>query len=146
VTFAVSEPVVGTWDRPRMERVVSNLIANAMKFGSGKPIEITICKQGGRARLSVRDHGIGIARTEQARIFEMFERLVPARHYGGFGLGLWIAKRILDAHGGRILLWSRPGEGSEFTVDVPLRPAEESLKSAADGLLPVESSPPAEHP
>jgi signal transduction histidine kinase len=124
-----------------MARVVSNLIANAMKYGSGKPIEMAVSEHGSRAQLSVHDHGIGIPRDEQGRIFEMFERSVPARHYGGFGLGLWIARQILEAHGGRILLWSRPGEGSEFTIDVPLRP---TVARRSSGM--VEAPPRSEHP
>jgi signal transduction histidine kinase len=138
IVLSETEQVIGQWDRSRMERVVASLISNAMKYGAGQPVEITVRKHGTRARLSVRDHGIGIPREEQGRIFEMFGRGVPARHFGGFGLGLWIAKQIIEAHGGHFLLWSRPAEGSEFTVDLPLRPS-------AEISLP-RTAPPEVHP
>jgi PAS domain S-box-containing protein len=70
-------------------------------------------------RLTVRDHGIGIAVEEQARIFERFERGVPVRHYGGMGLGLWLVRRMVDALGGQIHVESRPGEGASFVLDLP---------------------------
>jgi signal transduction histidine kinase len=72
-------------------------------------------------RLSVRDHGIGIAPHDAARIFERFERAVSVRHYGGLGLGLFIVRQIVDAHGGRIHLESQPGAGATFTVELPLQ-------------------------
>jgi signal transduction histidine kinase len=71
------------------------------------------------ALLEVRDHGIGIPPENQARIFGRFERAVPERHYGGFGLGLWIARQLIDAHGGSIVVESAPGQGSRFTVRLP---------------------------
>ena len=74
------------------------------------------------ARLAVRDRGIGIAPADQARIFERFERAASARHYGGLGLGLWIARQVVDAHGGRIRVDSAPGAGSTFTVELPIAP------------------------
>jgi signal transduction histidine kinase len=117
-----SESVQGSWDRIRVESVVTNLILNAVKYGEGKPIEIELDGPGERARLVVRDHGIGIPSEEQARIFEKFERAVPLRHYGGFGLGLWIARQVILAHGGQIRCESQLGRGSTFTVDVPRLP------------------------
>ena len=97
-----------------------NLLSNAAKFGDGKPIEITIDRQDGGARWWCVDHGIGIAPEQQSRIFQRFERAVSARHYGGFGIGLWAARQIVEAHGGRIEVASQPGEGSRFTVSLPL--------------------------
>lgn len=123
LTLVAPAPVVGEWDRARMARVVSNMISNAAKYGSGHGIEMTVRKHHSSARLSVRDHGMGIPRSEQARLFELFERGVPVQQYGGFGLGLWIAKQVIEAHGGHIFLWSRPHEGSEFTIELPLRPS-----------------------
>ena len=115
-----SGPAAGHWDRERLKRVVSNLLSNAIKFGSGKPIEITIDDSDEeRVRMSVQDHGIGIPLSEQAHVFERFRRAVSERHYGGFGLGLWVARDIVEAHDGTIRLASEPGAGSTFTMVLP---------------------------
>jgi PAS domain S-box-containing protein len=120
VVLSADQPVVGYWDPIGLETVLSNLISNAAKFGRGRPIEIAAEVVGGSARVVVRDQGIGIAAEEQSRIFERFERAVPARHYGGFGIGLWAARQIIEAHGGAIRVTSEPGAGSTFTVELPL--------------------------
>ncbi len=82
-------------------------------------IEISVDEQVGWARLAVRDHGIGIDPAQHDRVFDRFERAVPIQAYGGMGLGLYIARRIIEAHGGRIRLVSEPGAGSTFTVELP---------------------------
>ncbi len=112
---------VGMWDRFRIETVVSNLLSNAVKFGAGRAVDIGVSTVGDRARLTVTDRGPGISADDQARIFGKFERAVPEKHYGGFGLGLWITRQIVEAHGGTIRVRSAAGEGSTFTVDLPLR-------------------------
>ncbi len=117
------EPVRGYWDRLRISQVVTNLLANAVKYGAAKPVEVEFGPRGEGARLVVRDHGIGIEPADQPQIFERFERAVSSRNYGGLGLGLYIVKRIVEAHGGSISVESKPGEGSAFAVDLPLRPA-----------------------
>jgi PAS domain S-box-containing protein len=114
------EPVRGSWDRHRLDQIVSNLVANALKFGAGKPVELRARSQDGIATLVVRDQGIGIAPEHQARIFERFERAVTSKHYGGFGLGLWIVRQIVEALGGTIDVESRIGAGSRFTVALPV--------------------------
>ncbi|HUL59423.1 MAG TPA: ATP-binding protein, partial [Anaeromyxobacteraceae bacterium] len=78
---------------------------------------------GERACIEVRDRGIGIAAADQRQIFERFERAVSSRNYGGLGLGLYIVRRIVEAHGGTIRVESEPGEGAAFFVDLPLRAA-----------------------
>jgi len=113
-------PVSGLWDRRRLEQVVTNLLANALKFGAGQPIEIST--EGGRpdgARLVVRDHGIGIAPDDLNRIFGRFERAVSTRSYGGLGLGLYIVQQIVARHGGTVSAQSQIGEGTVFTVNLP---------------------------
>lgn len=110
----------GTWDYFRLEQVLINLLTNAMKYGAGKPIEITLRRQDDRAVLQVRDHGMGIAPEDQQRIFERYERVESATHIGGLGLGLYIVCRILDAHGGSIRVDSTPGSGATFTAEIPL--------------------------
>jgi signal transduction histidine kinase len=99
--------------------VVTNLLANAIKYGRGRPIELSVTQRGGMAQLMMRDHGIGIAPKEVDRIFGRFERAASARHYGGLGLGLYIARQIVAAHGGAIRVDSRPDEGATFTVELP---------------------------
>jgi signal transduction histidine kinase len=79
--------------------------------------------EGGRVRIAVRDHGPGIAPADQARIFERFERAVSLRRHGGFGVGLWMAREIVRAHGGTLTVASEVGEGATFTIDVPIVPA-----------------------
>ena len=71
--------------------------------------------------MTIRDRGIGISQEDQARIFERFERAVPEKNYGGFGLGLWLVRQVVEAHGGRIEMHSQPGEGSAFVVSIPQR-------------------------
>lgn len=112
--------VVGDWDRRHLESVVTQLVSNAVKYGEGAPVEVGMEENGGIACLSVRDRGIGISNDQQARIFQRFERAVPEEHYGGFGLGLWMVRQIVAAHGGSVHVNSSPGEGSTFTVSLPL--------------------------
>jgi signal transduction histidine kinase/uncharacterized membrane protein affecting hemolysin expression len=123
------ERIVGCWDRFRIEQIVTNLMTNAMKYGAGKPVCVEVSRQGEKARVSVRDFGIGIAKADQSRIFGRFERAVSLRNFGGFGLGLFIAQQAASAHGGTIWVESEPGEGSTFFLEVPLKPDE--LKQAA---------------
>jgi len=115
----VDRSVPGEWDRLRVEQVIDNLLENAVKFGAGKPVEIVVDASNGSAHLAVADHGIGISPDDQRRIFERFERAVPETHYGGFGLGLWIVRNIVEAHGGDIRVSSEPGKGSRFHVTLP---------------------------
>jgi signal transduction histidine kinase len=117
-----SETVSGSWDRSRIESIAASLILNAVKYGEGKPIEIEVDHPGNAARLVVRDHGIGIRREEQERVFRKFERAAPLENYGGLGLGLWVARQAIAAHGGHIRCESRLGAGSTFTVDLPRLP------------------------
>ncbi|SEK46846.1 PAS domain S-box-containing protein [Stigmatella aurantiaca] len=114
-------PVLGSFDRLRMENVLTHLLSNAFKFGAGKPVDLSVESLEGSARLTIRDRGIGISQEDQARIFERFERAVPEKNYGGFGLGLWIVRQVVEAHGGRIEMHSQPGEGSAFVVSIPQR-------------------------
>jgi PAS domain S-box-containing protein len=116
------DPVVGQWDRSRLEQVVTNLISNALKYGDCKPVEVTAGISDGKARLAVRDHGVGIPEGDQDRIFGRFERAASVRNFGGIGLGLWIVKQIVDALGGSVRVESRVGRGSTFTVELGTSP------------------------
>ena len=119
LSATLPDALTGHWDPVRLGQVVTNLLTNAMKYGAGKPIALTLEGDTGSARLMVRDWGIGIPAEDQSRVFEQFERAVSLRHYGGFGLGLWISRQIVERHGGRISLASSPGEGATFTVELP---------------------------
>lgn len=112
--------IVGEWDRARLEQVVVNILGNAIRYGPGCPIDIELRTADGAAELTIRDRGIGISPADQRRIFGRFERAVSDRHYGGLGLGLYIARQIVEAHGGEISVSSAPGEGAAFTVRLPL--------------------------
>ncbi len=115
-------PAQGRWDRVRIEQVITNLLVNAAKFGEGKPISLTVDADAARARIRVSDRGIGIAADAQARVFERFERAVPSEHFGGLGIGLYIVRQVVDAHGGEVRVDSTPGAGATFTVDLPRVP------------------------
>jgi signal transduction histidine kinase len=119
VVVRAGAPVVGLWDRSRVDQVVANLLGNALKFGEGKPIELSVVRRAGAAELSVEDHGIGISPERLPHIFERFERAVPTQHYGGLGLGLYIVRSITEALGGTVRAESTPGLGSRFTVVLP---------------------------
>lgn len=123
VELIAEHPVVGDFDAHAVETVVTNLLANAAKYGMGKPIDVRVEAAGARARIAVTDRGLGIDAIDQQRIFERFERAVPSNHYGGFGIGLWIVRNVVDAHGGSIAVTSAQGKGSSFVVELPLEMA-----------------------
>jgi PAS domain S-box-containing protein len=111
--------IVVNADRTRLEQVVTNLLSNAIKYGAGKPIEVAVEADDDHARLMVRDHGIGIAPEHLERIFVRFERAVSSRNYGGLGLGLYIARQIVESLSGSIHVTSELGVSSTFTVVLP---------------------------
>jgi PAS domain S-box-containing protein len=119
IELQVAGDCVGIWDRRRMEQVVANLVSNALKYGEGHPVEVAVEGTDDDVRIAVTDHGIGIAPADQERIFHPFERAAPAHNFPGLGLGLYVARRIVEAHGGSLDVTSDVATGARFTVVVP---------------------------
>jgi len=119
LSIDASGPVWGDFDVSRVDQVLTNLVANAIRYGRGQPIAIGVDGKNASARLCVQDHGIGIAPQHQGRIFQQFERAAPSTNYGGLGLGLWISAQLVDAMGGTISVRSEVDVGSTFTVELP---------------------------
>lgn len=114
---------IGLWDRTRIEQIISNLVSNALKYGEHKPVSVSVERDEvhGTIRLLVRDQGPGIRTGMQEKIFERFERSgVSGKKISGLGLGLYICRQIVEAHGGQIKVESESGRGSTFTVELPL--------------------------
>jgi signal transduction histidine kinase len=112
--------LLGTWDRLRIEQALTNVVSNAIKYASGKPIEVLVSTQGTDARLDVQDQGPGIPEAALGRIFERFERATSSRHYGGMGLGLYVTRQIVEAHGGRVTANNLPGGGASISMRLPV--------------------------
>jgi PAS domain S-box-containing protein len=123
VTFASGPSVVGRFDERRIAQAVGILISNALKFGAGRPVDVSLSTGEGMVRIAVKDQGIGIAREDVPRIFDRFERAVSSRHYGGLGIGLYVAREIAEAHRGSIAVAAEPEAGSTFEIVLPLQPA-----------------------
>jgi signal transduction histidine kinase len=119
IQIVVRGHVTGYWDRTRIEQMFINLLTNAIKYGCQKPICIAIRAEGQKVSLSVIDNGVGIAPEDQDRIFKQFERAGNLRVASGLGLGLYIAQKIAQAHGGLIRVESHLGSGSIFTIELP---------------------------
>jgi signal transduction histidine kinase len=113
------EPVIGWWDPMRLEQIVGNLLSNASRYGAGRPISIRITATADIAEVRVRDHGIGIAPADLARIFQRFERASNVGRSAGFGIGLWIVAELCRVMGGEITVESTVGEGATFTITLP---------------------------
>jgi len=110
------------WDRLRIEQILTNLISNSIKYAAGAPIHVLATVDARDAVMTVEDGGPGIPEQDLPRIFERFERSASTRHYGGMGLGLYVARQIAEAHGGNIIARNLPAGGAGFTVRLPLEP------------------------
>jgi signal transduction histidine kinase len=122
LTMRIPATLCGRWDRLGLEQIVSNLISNAIKFGAGASIDVSLeSKQDSSVKFEVRDRGIGIAEIDQERIFGRFERLsAQPGHPAGAGVGLWLVRGLVESHGGTIQVHSEPAKGSTFTVVLPV--------------------------
>ncbi|ATH79773.1 response regulator [Pseudomonas sp. KHPS1] len=121
IDLQVDGPAPVMMDEFRIEQVLANLLTNALRYGGGKPVLVRVSSEGEIVRAEVRDQGMGISEADQRRVFEQFERVCDAGVAQGLGLGLFISEQIVQAHGGRIELSSRLGEGSCFSVLLPRR-------------------------
>lgn len=133
VTVEVDGRVVGQWDRLRLEQVLHNLLANAFKYAAGTPVRVTLRERQGTAVLIVEDRGPGIPVAERERVFERFERAASMRHYGGMGLGLYVARQIVEAHGGRIHIEGAEPTGARFVVQLPVETRSAAAPAEASG-------------
>jgi signal transduction histidine kinase len=123
--------VRGVWDRVRVEQVLTNLLDNALRHGAGRPVSIRIERRESSALIVVEDEGRGIAKADLARIFERFERAAGQRGRDGLGMGLYIARQIVEAHGGSILAKSEVNRGAAFHVILPLSATPPNLPAEA---------------
>jgi PAS domain S-box-containing protein len=120
----------GLWDKNNIDQVLVNLLSNALKFGNGKPVTVALAGTAEKTVITVTDQGIGIDPQVQSHIFDRFERGVSSEHYAGLGLGLYIVKRIVEAHDGKVGVESVPGKGATFTVEIPLHHKEQTASQS----------------
>jgi signal transduction histidine kinase len=120
LTLAPHAPAYGWWDEFRIEQVIVNLLTNALRYGGGQPVEVSVHEAGERVRIDVRDHGRGIVPDDIERIFEPYERGARNGEPKGLGLGLYISRQLAASHGGSLCVSSGPGEGATFSLDLPL--------------------------
>jgi signal transduction histidine kinase len=104
----------------RLDEAIGNVISNAIKYGAGKPIDVELKVDDCKATLIVQDRGIGIPVEDLSRIFGRFERTTISHNYGGLGLGLYIAKQVIERHDGSIRAESRSGGGARIVIELPL--------------------------
>lgn len=119
----IEKNIAGIWDQFRIEQVLTNLITNALKYGDHKSFQVTLRRHEQNAILEVIDQGLGIPQEAIERIFEPFERISPDNNITGLGMGLYITKTIVEAHGGSIKAESQLGMGSVFRVSLPIHTA-----------------------
>lgn len=134
------QPVVAEADARRVERVLRNLVVNAVEHGDGKDVVVRMAVAGGAVGVAVRDYGVGLKPGEATRVFNRFWRADPARARttGGTGLGLSIAVEDARLHGGWLQAWGEPGGGSQFRLTLP-RTADEPLRGSPIPLEPEDS-------
>ncbi|MCF6526391.1 MtrAB system histidine kinase MtrB [Streptomyces sp. JJ36] len=160
VVHGDERPVVVQADGRRVERVLRNLVDNAIEHGEGRDVVVRLAENEGAAAVAVRDYGVGLKPGEVNRVFNRFWRADPARARttGGTGLGLSIALEDARLHGGWLQAWGEPGGGSQFRLTlprtagealhaspIPLEPADSRRKRGVDGALPTQTRLPAAH-
>ncbi|WP_369132649.1 MtrAB system histidine kinase MtrB [Modestobacter sp. I12A-02662] len=143
VVSAPGTPVVAEVDGRRVERVLRNLVGNAIEHGAGQPVEITLAANRTAAAVTVRDHGVGLGTADAQHVFDRFWRADPSRvrTVGGSGLGLSISLEDARLHGGWLQVWGMPGAGAQFRLTLPLEGGAD-LTSSPLPLRPVNLRPP----
>ena len=140
VTTNVAGPVVGYWDSVQLERLLCNLLDNVIKFAAGHPVEISVSARGDEATLVVQDHGMGIQPERLKDVYGRYERCVPMKNFGGLGLGLYIVRAIVDAHGGTVRIESHLNQGTRVTVELPRFRSCSAEQAESEGF-PERASP-----
>jgi signal transduction histidine kinase len=121
LSLDIEGPLVGRWDRAKVAEIITKFLTNAIKYGAGRPIIISLRRAPALVTIEVSDHGIGISARDQERMFRRFSRVASPQHYAGFGLGLWTAKLLVEAMRGRIEVQSAVGSGSCFRALLPFK-------------------------
>ncbi|MGH2447803.1 MAG: sensor histidine kinase, partial [Chloroflexota bacterium] len=121
----------GSWDLDRLEQVLNNLLSNAIKYSpEGREVTVVVARQEESVRISVRDEGVGISAEDQEKLFQRFYRAGGEGHQvKGLGLGLYVTRRIIEAHGGTIAVHSETGRGSEFVITLPVEAIAEPSRA-----------------
>ncbi len=121
INIEAKAPIIGRWDKIRIEQAITNLFSNAIKYGDGKPIDIKILNSGRVGKFIIQDRGVGIPSQDQKAIFDLFQRATRSSDGGhGLGVGLYVTSQIVRLHGGTIKVSSVPMKGSKFTIELPL--------------------------
>ncbi len=123
-------------DQARLQLVVASLLDNALKFGGGEPVTLRVRRDEDGGLVEVGDRGPGLQPHERETVFRPFGKRVSSRHYGGFGLSLWLSRAVLDRHGGSIIALPNPGGGALFRVRVPVRPVSRSAPGSSGAAPP----------
>jgi len=124
VTVRSEGVLEGRWDRLRIEQVVTNLLVNALKYAAGTPVDFVLSGSESEVTLTMSDGGPGIPESDWDRIFRRFERAASMRSFGGLGLGLYVARQIVEAHGGDIRLLRPQPKGAHFMIRLPRSPPD----------------------
>ncbi|BDG06102.1 sensor histidine kinase [Anaeromyxobacter oryzae] len=139
VRLEAAGPVRARFDRARVDQAVGHLVSNALRYGAGRPVVVRVEADGDVARIAVVDRGVGIDPADVERIFDRFERAASWRHYGGLGLGLYLTRRIVEAHGGSVHAEAARGAGATFVIELPREgpsKPEEDETTAPRGAAP----------
>jgi len=120
LSVSTAKSILCTFDEIRLEQAIGNLIANAMKFGSNKPIAVSVSSADEMAYIAVKDEGIGIPKAQQDHIFDLFYTKSQNIGQKGLGVGLYISQKIAQSHGGSLRVESEVKKGSTFILSIPM--------------------------